>query len=301
MIKLSNGHCLEYVAAAGVLGFDGRGYPWEYPLRWFKLLDTSLLTVITKTLFLEKHKGNFRWYAPFDVVKFITADGETINPFLALIYPRCVDGILNAVDLTGPGFETWLKEHYLVIQHSNNKVIVSITGEEKDCLMMVKRLQGLKNIVGIEYDSSCPSNIENPEKIIRVCSVIRENSELPLLLKLGYSQPYVAIAKELEGKVEAISLNSVPWQALFPDKESPLAEYGGGGFSGLLAQPFIWKMMFELMQATTIPVIGASIWNYEDLVYLQKYGVLAVHFGAIFMLFPWRSTKYIKRRLREQK
>lgn len=33
MIELSNGHRFEFVAASGALAFDGRGWPWEWPLR----------------------------------------------------------------------------------------------------------------------------------------------------------------------------------------------------------------------------------------------------------------------------
>ncbi len=34
MIKLKNGYILEFLAASGALGFDGRGWPWEQPARW---------------------------------------------------------------------------------------------------------------------------------------------------------------------------------------------------------------------------------------------------------------------------
>ena len=301
MIKLSNGHCLEFLAASGSLGFDGRGYFWEYPLRWLKILDTSLLTIVTKTIFLEPRKGNFRKHTPLDVIKFISVDGEVINPFLALLHRSCVAGILNALNLTGPGFEVWLKRHYSVIRRFNNKVMVSIAGEEEDCLIMVKRLQGLKNIVGVEYDSSCPSNIEDTERVIRVCSAIKENSDLPLFLKLGYGQPYVTITKAVEGKVEAISINSVPWRFIFSDRESPLTKYGGGGLSGPLAQAFTRRMMDEIIDETEIPVIAPSFWDYDTFVNLQRHHrAQAFHFGSIFMFYPCRPTRYIRRWLKEK-
>lgn len=295
MIKLSNGHQLEFVAASGSLAFDGRGWPWEWPLRWAGLINPHLFTVITKTILLYPRRGNLRWFAPWRVLKFVSNEGKAINPILALTDPSRIAGVLNAVDLTGPGFEHWIKKDLPTIQRLDYGAIVSITGTEKECVEMAKRLNGLGNIKGIEYDSSCPSNMETGETTIKTCLAIQEVSRLPLLLKLSYAQPYLEIAKETEGIIEAISINTVPWRIVFPDRDSPLAEYGGGGVSGKIAQPFTWQMIAKLARETSVPVIGPSIWEYEDIQCLKMLGASAYHFGTIFLPYPWRPTKYVKR------
>jgi len=118
---------------------------------------------------------------------------------------------------------------------------------------------------------------------------------------LSYGQPYLQIAKRVGGIVEAISINSVPWKVVFGNKPSPLAKYGGGGVSGKIAQPFTWKMVLELARGTSIPVIGASIWEYEDILRLKSLGASAYHLGAIFLPYPWRPSAYVKCWMREQK
>ena len=61
MIKLSNGYELEFLAASGSLGFDGKGYWWGKPLKLFGLFNTSLFTPITKTLTYYPEKGNCKY------------------------------------------------------------------------------------------------------------------------------------------------------------------------------------------------------------------------------------------------
>ncbi|OGZ20410.1 MAG: hypothetical protein A2654_00530 [Candidatus Nealsonbacteria bacterium RIFCSPHIGHO2_01_FULL_43_31] len=299
MIKLSNGHQLEFVAASGSLAFDGRGWPWEWPLRWTGLLDPRLFTVTAKTLLPTEWKGNLRWAHPFDVLKFVSREGNPINPAIAIARRGSIGGVVNAIGLTGPGIDKWLKRDYPVIESKGYKVIVSITGPGggQGCFEMVKRLEGI-NIVGIEFNASCPNTdptlLQNPDIVVAQCRAIKEATDRPLLLKLSYSQPYCEIAKRVEGLVEAISINTVPWKLVFGDKASPLARYGGGGVSGPVAQPFIWRMISELARTTSIPIIGAGVWEYEDIARLKTLRASAIHFGTIFF-HPWKPTSYVKK------
>lgn len=308
MIELSNGHRFEFVAASGALAFDGRGWPWEWPLRWVGLIDPRLFTIVIKTVFPEKWKGNLRWSHPWSVLKFISEKGEAINPILALSRPHLIRGVVNTIGLTNPGFDNWLERDYPIICRYGYKIIFSITepdGKINGCIEITKRLNGLKNVVGIEYNASCPNIdptlLENAEMVIENCYAIKKVTEYPLLLKLSFVQPYLQIAKKVEGVVEAISINSVPWKVVFGEKPSPLAKYGGGGVSGKVAQPWTWKMAATLARETLIPVIGASIWEYNDIWRLKTLGASAFHFGAIFLPYPHRPSLYVKRWLREQK
>ncbi|MDP2648118.1 MAG: hypothetical protein Q8P35_02670 [Candidatus Yanofskybacteria bacterium] len=299
MIKLSNGHCFEFVAASGALAFDGRGWPWDWPFRWMGLLDPHLFTIVTKTIMPEPWRGNLQWHFPWKVVKFLSKEGNVINPALLLARPNLLFGAANAIGLTNSGLEIWLKRDYPVIERAGYKVIVSITREKGlGCKEMARRLSGLKNVVGIEYKASCPNTdptlLRNAELVARNCYEIKQAIDYPLLLKLSCVQPYVEIARAAQGIVEAISINSVPWSVIYPDRKSPLASLGGGGVSGKIVQQFTWKMVEELCRETGIPVIGPSIWEYKDILRLQNIGASAVHFGTIFF-YPWKPTSYVKK------
>ena len=291
MIALSNGHKFEFCAGSGSLAFDGRGWPWEQHLRLLGKVDPHLLTVIIKTLTPDPWEGNLRRYTPWKVIKFIDGKGEVVNPLFAALpliglpLPGRICGVVNAVGLTNPGREVWVKTAHPIIIREGYKAIISFTREHGlSCQEMVIKLNGLKNIVGIEYNSSCPNVdpdlLRSPDLIVRNCNEIREVSEYPVGVKLGPSQPYLKIARQLEGVVEYININAPPWEMVFL-RESPLSSLGGGAVSGKAAQSVTWEMIERLVQAINIPVIGTSIWEYDDLWRLKQIGAAAFQIGAV--------------------
>lgn len=285
MITLSNGHAFQFVAASGALAFDGRGWPWEWPLRWFKILDPSLFTIVTKSLTLHPRRGNLRWWSPLRAVRLIPG------------------GVVNAVGLTNPGIDWWIKKIYPKVQKSSWSFVASIAGEKpEEFVTMAEKLKSCTALKAVEINASCPNTEgelqKNANAVIETVKRIKTLLSIPLILKLSYTHDYVKIAQSLEGVVEAISINSVPWGVVFPSQSSPLKKWGGGGVSGQRAQPYTWKMVEELSNKTKIPVIGASVWHYRDLDALFEKGAKAVAFGSIFLKHPWRPTLCVKRWLR---
>ena len=80
----------------------------------------------------------------------------------------------------------------------------------------------------------------------------------------------------------------------FPNCRSPLANLGGGGVSGKAAQPFTWELVKKLATLTSIPVIGPSVWDFDDLKKIRGIGAKAISFGSIFLYHPWRPTLYVR-------
>ena len=73
VIALSNGERIEFLTGSGALGFDGRGWWWEYPLRWAGLLNPHEFTMGVKTLTLRPRVGNLRWSAPWQPNRLVRA------------------------------------------------------------------------------------------------------------------------------------------------------------------------------------------------------------------------------------
>jgi len=282
MIQLSNKHAFEFVAASGALAFDGRGWPWEWPLRWIGILKPRDFTIVIKSLTLRPRRGNLRWYSPFRCVRLIK------------------NGALNAVGLTNPGIEEWIEKIYPRISKSDLNVVASIAGENlQDNLEMAIRLRDCTALKALEINASCPNSAgelqSNAQTVIDTCKAVRAQVPFPVWVKLTCTQDYVGIAKALEGVVEAISINSVPWAIAYPGRPSPLARFGGGGVSGKVAQDFTWKMVRELSAQTKIPVIGAGVWDFEDIEKLFSLGAKAIAFGSIFLRYPWRPSRFVKK------
>ncbi len=280
MIRLSNGHTFEYMAASGALGFDGLGWPWERPLLWTGLLDPSVFTTVIKTLTFEPREGNLRWYNPLGCIRFLPG------------------GTLNAVGLTNPGIDWWCREIGPTVNSAKRPLVGSILGEVWDLVRMAKMLNEF-DLVGLEINASCPNTKEdiltNTSKVIESCEIVRKISRFPIILKLSVVHDVKAIVPKVEGIVEALAINSVPWSIAFPNRKSPLAHLGGGGVSGKIAQPFTWRLVDTLAKLTHLPVIGPSVWDYGDIETLRIIGASAIGFGSIFLRYPWRPTAYIRR------
>ena len=275
------------MTASGALAFDGRGWPWEWPLRWTGFLDPTLFTIVTKTLTRHPRPGNLRWSHPWSVVRSVGSLG-----------------IVNAIGLTNKGIDWWLKEVAPQLNPAY-KIIVSIEADdENETLEMIDLLKG-QNILGIELNLSCPNSStkdnHTTEKIISLCQKAAQHSSFPLIAKLSVTHDYVTVAKQLanNSRIEALSINSVPWKVFFHEWPSPLAQYGGGGLSGKLVQPFTWKMVEDISKNSKIPVIGPSVWNYEDIHKVTNHGAKAVSFGSVFVKYPWRPTLFVNRWTRE--
>lgn len=280
MIRFSNSHSFEYMAASGALAFDGLGWPWEKPFLWTRLLDPQLFTTVIKTLTFEPRVGNLRWYNPLGRIRFLPG------------------GILNAVGLTNPGIDWWCKEVGPNIDSTRRPLVGSILGEVWDLVRMAQILNEF-DLVGLEINASCPNTEEdiltNTSKVIESCEMVQKISRFPIILKLSVVHDVKTIVPRVEGIVEALAINSVPWSIAFPNRKSPFAHLGGGGVSGKVAQPFTWKLVNILVESTNIPVIGPSVWDYGDIETLRIIGAKAVGFGSIFLRFPWRPTAFVRR------
>src|SRR4030042_353341 len=176
MIEFSNGHKFEYMVASGALGFDGKGYSWEYPLRWTGFLDTSLFTVVIKTLTWKPRKGNLKWHKPWECIKVIRDDKGKIV------------GTVNAVGLTNPGFEWWRDKIGPKINSRKIPIVVSVLGNPKELTDMAYMLNEF-DFVGLEINASCPNTgdnlLNNTNEIIYGCELEKKISRFPLILKLS--------------------------------------------------------------------------------------------------------------------
>lgn len=286
MITLSNYFSFEYMTASGALGFDGNGWSWEKPLKWFGLLDPSIFANVMKTVTLLPRKGNLNMAWPLGCIRPIWESGRIV-------------GIVNAVGLSNPGIKWWAKKIGPKVSLRRVPVIGSIFGNKQELVEMAKIMDDF-NLAGLEVNVSCPNTEHdisaNANESIKSCEAVKTVSRFPLIVKVSVANDAERIVKNLNGIVEAISINSVPWRLIFPNKKSPLAHLGGGGVSGKVAQPHEWELIDRLRGVTNIPIIGSGVWDYADIAILrEQFGVQAISFGSVFIPFPWRPTLFVRK------
>jgi len=227
MIRLSSHHSFEYMAASGALAFDGNGWPWEQPLRWVKLLDPKRFTIVLKTVTYGRRKGNLRRFRLFRTVRFLDEKGN--SDFRTWWHP---EGTVNAVGLTNPGIEYWCQKIAPQVEKSRYHVIASVASDDiAELQEMAQMLDGRYNLKGLEINASCPNTeselLENAGHVIDAVWAVAEILRMPLILKLSTTHDYLKIERETRGLIRAISINSVPWNIVFPQKKSPLENLGG--------------------------------------------------------------------------
>lgn len=296
MIRLSNGHSFEYMAASGALGFDGKGWPWEWPLRWVGLMKPKLFTVVIKTLTHKPTKGNFSLWKPWTYFPG--------SPWACVRLWRD-NSILNKVGLSNPGIDWWCKKIGPGIEGGKIRLVGSIHGTEEELVDMTKKLN-MFDLVGVEVNVSCPNVVHDAETqmIVNAVRKVKEVSVHPVIIKVSVKQEYLKIAAGLHGCAEAISLNSVPFRTVYPPKtvfRSPLEKLRpcgtGGGVSGRLAQRHNWKAVRQLAKlphGESLPIIGPSVMKLGDLDKVRRHGASAISFGAIHVRTPWKPTLIVQ-------
>lgn len=279
----------EYLVESGALGFYGEGWPWERPLIWTRKIIPELFTIVTKTTTFEKRQGHLRLYAPWRCVRLIP------------------NGVVNAVSLTNPGYMAWdANIRRRLDKIARLRIIASINLEDNINYtgIMARMLNDLP-LVGVQLNVLCPNFKHSHEEtdfqklVLDTCEVIKTNCTLPLLAKLSVVNP-ISLAVAMAPYVEAYDINSVPWKMVFPNTPSPLAHLGGGGVSGKAAQPFTWNYARQLILHTSVPIIGVSVWDFDDLSKLRRFGVKAIGFGSMHIPHPTWPTEFVLRDLKER-
>ncbi len=230
MIRLSNGHGLDHVVSSGSLAYDGKGWPWERPMVDIGLIRPDLFTVVLKTLTRSPREGNLRWHRPWSCVALVPG------------------GAVNKVGLTNPGIDWWCRDVGPKLDFERLRIVASIFGDDAELAAMAEMLNGF-GLSGLEVNPSCPNTghaLQTAETVVRGVRAVKAVSRHPIIVKVSTSQDYLAIARGLKGVAEAVALNSVPWEQVYPDGRSPLWRLerrvggGGGGVSGRPAPARDW-------------------------------------------------------------
>ncbi|MEN9649729.1 MAG: hypothetical protein RL094_696 [Candidatus Parcubacteria bacterium] len=288
-IVLSNRHRFSFMVASGALAFDGRGWPWERFLVNLGLIDTRLFTIVAKSITKDPRPGNLSWWHPWTCVWPIAK------------------GWVNKVGLTNPGMDWWYRAVGSKVDRRSINLMGSAFGNKAELLAMIPMFNKC-DLVGVEINFSCPNakpGAQSIPDIVDAVEAVCNVSEHPIIFKASVNMPYLELLAEFQHRglpVEAVSLNSVPWEMAFPEHRSPLHRLeqrvggGGGGVSGKAAQAKNWEAVSAIVHqpGNKIPVIGPSVWNYFDIPELFDMGAKAVSFGSIHIGRPTVPTNYVK-------
>ena len=238
------------------------------------------------------------------IVKGIALKSSNGNP-----PPRICEtpsGMLNAIGLPNVGVETFIKEKVPFLRNFNTRVIVNIFGSTVDEYGDVAgAFNGVDGVHGLEANISCPNikeggiafgtDIDATRKVVRR---IRKSTSLPLIIKLSPNVTDIALfARVCEDEgADAISLiNTLLGMAIDTETWRPKLANVTGGLSGPAIRPVAVRMVWQVYNAVSIPIIGmGGITNSQDALEFLLAGASAIAVGTANFLNPSVSTDIVE-------
>ena len=235
-------------------------------------------------------------------LKALTAEKREGNP--APRIAESASGVLNAVGLQNPGIDAFLAEIYPKIKNLDTCLIANVSGSVlEDYIAVIEKLNDT-DIPFIELNISCP-NVKcggmqfgaTPESAAEATKEARKATKKKLMVKLSPNVTDIAcIAKAVEAEgADAVSLvNTFTAMAIDAKTRKPILANVTGGLSGPAIKPIALRMVNQVFNAVTIPVVGmGGIMNGVDVAEFMIAGASAVMVGTANMVSPSASQNII--------
>ena len=184
-------------------------------------------------------------------------------------------------------------------------VIVSISGEEvSEYAELAENLSLVDGVSGLEVNISCPNVSRggmafgaDPETTSSLVKAVRNSTNLPLIVKLTpnvTSIAEIAIAAEESG-ADALSLiNTLPGMAIDIHTKKPKLGNVTGGLSGPAIRPIALRMVWQVVRAVSVPVIGmGGIMTAEDALEFMIAGARAIAVGTANFVNPRAALEIV--------
>ena len=191
-------------------------------------------------------------------------------------------------------------------KYFNKKVIANISGDKIEDYVYVASLIDKEEQVGIiEVNISCP-NIHgggmafgtDPAVAAEVTARVKEVTTKPIVIKLTPNvTDIVTIAKACEkAGADGLSLiNTVQGMRINIKTGKPVLGRKMGGMSGPAVFPLALRMVYQVANAVSIPVIGmGGVSSASDVVEMMMAGATAVQVGAANLVNPYACKEIIE-------
>ena len=238
----------------------------------------------------------------------ICCKGTTLRPRIGNPTPRVTEtpgGMLNSIGLQNPGVDAVIAKYAGTWAGWRVPMIVNVAGESvADYVEVVRRLEGVPGIAGIELNISCPNvgagGIQfaiDAQAAAGVTAAVRRATDLPLLVKLS---PNVAdirpIARAIAdaGADALTAINTLSGIAVAPSRQRPLLGNTYGGLSGPAIKPVALRIVYEVSQVVDIPVVAiGGVTELADVLDFLAVGAVAVQVGTAIFADPTLPVRLV--------
>ncbi|GLH63316.1 dihydroorotate dehydrogenase [Parageobacillus sp. G301] len=249
--------------------------------------------------------GFGREYAQFyDLSKLgaIMIKATTKEPRFGNPTPRVAEtpsGMLNAIGLQNPGLEKVMEEELPWLAQFDVPIIANVAGSTmEEYVEVAKHISKAPNVRALELNISCP-NVKKggiafgtvPEIAAELTKLVKEVSEVPVYVKLS---PNVTNIVEMAKAIEAAGadgltmINTLLGMRIDVKTAKPILANRTGGLSGPAIKPIAIRMIYEVSQAVSIPIIGmGGVQSAEDVIEFFYAGASAVAIGTANFIDPF--------------
>ena len=229
--------------------------------------------------------------------------GTTREPRFGNPTPRiaeCTAGLINAVGLQNPGVEAVIAEELPKLKHCFHKpVMANVSGfSVEDYACTCEKLDKEPQVGWLEVNVSCP-NVHgggmsfgtDAKAAAEVVRTVKAVTTKPVLIKLTPNvTDIVSIAKACEDAgADGVSLiNTLLGMRVDLKTKRPVIANKMGGFSGPAVFPVALRMVYQVYEAVSIPIVGmGGVSSAEDVIEMMLAGATAVEIGAANLTDPF--------------
>ena len=239
----------------------------------------------------------------------ICCKGTTLRPRIGNPTPRVTEtpgGMLNSIGLQNPGVDAVIEKYAETWAGWKVPVIVNVAGESvADYVEVVRRLEGVPGVAGIELNISCPNvgagGLQfaiDAEAAGEVTAAVRRATDLPLLVKLS---PNVAdvrpIARAIAdaGADALTAINTLSGIAVAPIRaRSRCSATSTAGCPGPAIKPVALRIVYEVSQVVDIPVVAiGGVTELADVLDFLAVGAVAVQVGTAIFADPTLPVRLV--------
>jgi dihydroorotate dehydrogenase (NAD+) catalytic subunit len=248
----------------------------------------------------------FADYVDLEKIGAIVTKGLSLKPKAGNPMPRIVEtpgGMLNAIGLQNVGIDRFISEKIPFLRKLTTPVIVNFFGNTlEEYSELAERLDVVPEVSGLEINISCP-NVKHggivfgtePQAAYSVVKAVRDVTIKPVIVKLS---PNVTDIVEMaaacaEADADALSLiNTVTGMAIDLENRRPALANLTGGLSGPAIKPIALRMVWQVSQAVSLPIIGiGGITSAKDALEFMVAGATAVQVGTANFMSPRASQQ----------
>ena len=236
--------------------------------------------------------------------------GTTLAPRFGNPTPRIAEfdgGMLNAVGLQNPGVDHVIAHELPEMKEFFHKpVMANISGFSIDeYVQTCQKLDGQEQVGWLEVNISCP-NVHgggmsfgtDPASAKEVTQAVKAVTNKPVIVKLSPNVTDIAaIARACEeGGADGVSLiNTVLGMRIDLARKKPLIANKTGGMSGPALLPLAVRMVYQVYEAVSIPIVGmGGVSSARDVLELMLAGATAVEVGAANLVDPFACKRIVE-------